>query len=343
MTLLTIAMPADEADALARGRLQRGARGKPLAVIEAADAKPSGATTVDVNVGAYALDTNWTRGAVPELPRHPSGEYYVTDLVSMAVADGKRVETLTAGSSDEALGIDSRNDLARAERIVQQRLRAAAMASGVTMLDPDTVYLDATVEFSEDVTVHPNTSIRGITRISAGASIGPNAQVTDSSIGEGCVVGPAVVESSTLEAGARVGPYSHLRVDSYLEQGVYIGSHVEVKASRLGRGVHVGHFSYIGNAVIGADANIGAGTVTCNYDGVSKHVTEIGEGAFIGSDSLLIAPVKVGAGAITAAGAVVNRDVAPGEKVAGVPARPLHSTRRPVDAATGTEGGRSLG
>ncbi|MEE8517701.1 MAG: sugar phosphate nucleotidyltransferase, partial [Dehalococcoidia bacterium] len=343
VTLLTVAMPADEADALARGRLQRGARGKPLAVIEAAEAKPSGATTVDVNVGAYALDTNWTRGAVPELPRHPSGEYYVTDLVSMAVADGKRVETLTAGSSDEALGIDSRNDLARAERIVQQRLRAAAMASGVTMLDPDTVYLDATVEFSEDVTVHPNTSIRGLTRISAGASIGPNAQVTDSSIGEGCVVGPAVVESSTLEAGARVGPYSHLRVDSYLEQGVYIGSHVEVKASRLGRGVHVGHFSYIGNAVIGADANIGAGTVTCNYDGVSKHVTEIGEGAFIGSDSLLIAPVKVGAGAITAAGAVVNRDVAPGEKVAGVPARPLHSTRRPVDAATGTEGGRSLG
>jgi len=343
VTLFSVAMPTAEANALARGRLERGVRGKPMAIVEAVEAKKTNALIVDVNVGAYALDATWTRGAVPDLALHSSGEYYATDLVAMAVADGQRVEVLPLDSGDEALGIDSRADLANAERIAQRRLRRAAMDQGVTLVDPETVYLDANVEFSPDITVYPNTAIRGASRISSGVTIGPNAQVTDSFIGERCVVGAAVVESTTLEAGAQVGPFSHVRPGSYLEENVFVGSHVEVKASRIGRNTHIGHFSYIGDAVIGADANIGAGTVTCNYDGTTKHVTEIGDGAFIGSDSLLIAPVKVGAGAVTGAGSLVNRDVAPGEKVAGVPARPLRSFRRPVDASAGTGGGDSLG
>jgi len=216
------------------------------------------------------------------------------------------------------------------------------MASGVTLIDPATVYLDATVSFEQDVIVLPNTSIRGATHVASGASIGPNAQVTDSTIGPGVTIESSVVRSAVFESGVHIGPFSHIREGTHLGPDVHIGSHAEIKASHIGKGTHIGHFSYVGDAVIGEAVNIGAGTVTCNYDGVSKHITEIGDGAFIGSDSMLVAPLKIGAGAITGAGAVVTRDVDPGGKVVGVPAKNLESRRR-LNTAVGSEGGRTLG
>ena len=320
-TLLCCSMEAASAQQI--GRLQRGARGKPIGVLEADDAPMPRKGEVEVNVGVYAFEARWLRRALGQLKPRPGGEYYLTDLIPHAVADGKRVEAYVTQDKDEALSVNGRQDLARVEAAAQRRLRDAAMAGGATLVDPATVYLDATVQLGHDVTVYPNTSIRGASRIARGASLGPNAQLKDAEVGPDVHVGSAVVEGSVLGPRVNVGPFSHIRPGCVLEEDAFVGSHVEIKASRICSGAHVGHFSYIGDAVVGADANIGAGTVTCNFDGVLKHETEIGEGAFIGSDSLLIAPVKVGAGAVTGAGAVVNRDVPPGGRVAGVPARPL--------------------
>ena len=340
VSVLSAELPAAAARDL--GRLQRGARGKPVAIIEAVGAKPSRAQTIEVSVGAYAFDAEWLRGAITTLSPHDSGEIYVTDLVGIAVAGGRRAEVLTVPWGDEPIGVNTRGQLAQAEQAMQRRLRDDAMASGVTLIDPATVYLDATVSFEQDVIVLPNTSIRGATHVASGASIGPNAQVTDSTIGPGVTIESSVVRSAVFESGVHIGPFSHIREGTHLGPDVHIGSHAEIKASHIGKGTHIGHFSYVGDAVIGEAVNIGAGTVTCNYDGVSKHITEIGDGAFIGSDSMLVAPLKIGAGAITGAGAVVTRDVDPGGKVVGVPAKNLESRRR-LNTAVGSEGGRTLG
>lgn len=339
VTLLCCSMEAASAQQV--GRLQRGARGKPIGVLEAGDAPMPRKGEVEVNVGVYAFEARWLRRALGEMKPRPGGEYYLTDLIPHAVADGKRVEAYVTQDRNEALSVNSRQDLARVEGAAQRRLRDAAMASGATLVDPATVYLDTGVQLGQDVTVHPNTHIRGATKVARGASLGPNAQLRDADVGPDVLVASAVVEGSVLGPRVNVGPYSHVRPGCVLEEDAYVGSHVEIKASRICAGAHVGHFSYIGDAVIGAGANIGAGTVTCNFDGRFKHETEIGAGAFIGSDSLLIAPVKVGAGAVTGAGAVVNRDVPPGERVVGVPARPLG--RRKGMALVQKEEGIALG
>ncbi len=334
-TLLSCMM--DAASVQQVGRLQRGARGKPIGVLEAGDAPMPRKGDVEVNVGVYAFDARWLRRALCEVKPRSNSEYYLTDLFPRAVADGKRIEAYVTQDGNEALSVNTRQDLARVEAAAQDRLRDAAMANGATLVDPATVYLDATVQLGPDVTVHPNTAIRGSSKVERGASLGPNAQLLDSDVGPDARVASAVVEGSVLGPLVHVGPFSHIRSGCVLEESAYVGSHVEIKASRICSGAHVGHFSYIGDAVVGAGANIGAGTVTCNFDGESKHETQIGEGAFIGSDSLLIAPVKVGAGALTGAGAVVNKDVPPGGKVVGVPARPLGTKngRAPVQKEEG--------
>ncbi len=215
---------------------------------------------------------------------------------------------------------------------LEERLRHCGrlMARGVRIIDPATTYISEEAEVDEGTVIFPNTTIGGTTIIGRDCRIGPNAIITDSRIGDGCEVFASVIEGSALEAGVGVGPFSHIRPDSYIETGVHIGNYVEVKASRLGAGTRAGHFCYIGDADVGRDVNIGAGAITCNYDGTAKHRTVIEDGAFIGSDTMLVAPVRVGRGARTGAGAVVNRDVPAGQTVAGVPAREVSRAAEPA-------------
>ena len=208
---------------------------------------------------------------------------------------------------------------------------ARLIETGVIITDPATTYVEAGVEIGAGTEIKPNTTIGGRSVIGARCTLGPNTIITDSRIGDECTVVASMLEEAVLESGVEVGPFSHLRPGSHLETGVHVGNFVEVKASRLGRGTKVGHFSYVGDAEVGEEVNIGAGTVTCNYDGEKKNVTVIGDRAFVGSDTMLVAPVRLGADSKTGAGAVVTEDVPAGAKVAGVPARSLSGqTRRQV-------------
>jgi bifunctional UDP-N-acetylglucosamine pyrophosphorylase/glucosamine-1-phosphate N-acetyltransferase len=209
----------------------------------------------------------------------------------------------------------------RAQALVRQRLCQRLMLAGVTIVDPATTYIEDGVSVEAETVIHPNTVISGRTRIGRACQIGPNSIVSDSTIGDRSRVVASVVEGAVLESDVGVGPFSHLRSGTYLASGVYVGNFAEVKKSRLERGAKMGHFGYVGDAQVGDKVNIGAGTVTCNFDGVSKHRTIIGRGAFIGSDTMLVAPVRVGDGASTAAGSVVNRDVPADTLAVGIPAR----------------------
>ncbi|HLB27400.1 MAG TPA: hypothetical protein VJN32_07090 [Dehalococcoidia bacterium] len=220
--------------------------------------------------------------------------------------------------------------LAALQAQARERLLACArlIDAGVRITDPATTYIEPGVSIAAGTEVRPNTTVSGRTVIGPGCTIGPNAVISDSEIGESCAVVASVLEGAVLSSGVDVGPFSHLRPGSRLEAGVHVGNFVEVKASRLGRGTKVGHFSYVGDAEVGEEVNIGAGTVTCNYDGEKKNVTIIGDGAFVGSDTMLVAPVRLGRGARTGAGAVVTEDVLDGETVAGVPARAIAGKAR---------------
>jgi len=222
---------------------------------------------------------------------------------------------------------------------LEERLQQCArlMEAGVQIIDPATTYIGESVEVGARSIIFPNTTITGDTIIGRNCHIGPNTVIVDSRIGDDCEVFASVIEGSALEAGVDIGPFSHLRPDSYLETGVHIGNFVEVKASRLGAGTRAGHFSYIGDADVGAGVNIGAGAVTCNYDGQKKNKTVIEDGAFIGSDTMLVAPVRIGRRGRTGAGSVVTRDVAAGSSVVGAPARPVPTTGKGRSKAATTK------
>jgi bifunctional UDP-N-acetylglucosamine pyrophosphorylase / glucosamine-1-phosphate N-acetyltransferase len=199
--------------------------------------------------------------------------------------------------------------------------------AGAHIISPNTTFIEPGVEIGEGTIIEPNTTISGRTSIGARCRIGPNTVIADSLIGDEVIIFASVIEGAVIEKGADVGPFSHLRPGAYLEVGVHVGNFVEVKASRIGAGSRAGHFSYIGDAQVGADVNIGAGTVTCNYDGEKKNETIIEDGAFIGSDTMLVAPVRIGRKAATGAGSVVTKDVPKGVRVAGVPARAVPSAK----------------
>ena len=317
LTMLTVI----EDDARGFGRVLRDAAGAVTAVVEEADATPEQLAIRELNTSSYCFDAGWLWSRLDQIPVSAKGEYYLTDMVGMAVSEGRRVEALTTDDPSEALGVNTRVHLAEAEAVLRRRINEAWMLSGVTIVDPATTFIEAGVTLGRDTVVYPNTYLEGETQIGAGCRIGPNTIIRDSTLGDRCAVLASVIEGGTLEDDVDIGPFGHLRKGAHLAAGVHLGNFGEVKNSYLGPGAKMGHFSYLGDATVGAGANIGAGTITCNYDGQRKHRTEIGEGAFIGSDTMLVAPVQVGRGAKTGAGSVVTRDVPPGSLAYGVPAR----------------------
>ncbi len=304
------------------GRVVRNEAGSVERIVEVKDATVDELEIGEINAGLYALDVEWLRSRIGSLTPSPStGELYLTELVTLARADGRLVAALDVDDDGRLLGINDRAELAQAEWDMRTEINAAHMLAGVTMQDPSTVYLEATVDLGTDVTIEPNVILRGETRVGDGTTIGAGSQITDSTIGRDCVVWASVVESSEVEDGARVGPFSHLRAGSHVGRDAEVGNYAEIKNSRLGAGVKQHHVSYLGDAELGAATNVGAGTITANYDGTSKHRTMIGERVFLGVDTMLRAPITLGDGARTGAGAVVTHDVPPGALVVGMPAR----------------------
>ena len=272
--------------------------------------------THEVDAGIYWFRSEWLWRNLDAVGRSPGG-----DLVRAASEQGEVVADVATDSPGEAIGVNTRVQLAEAEEAMRRAVREKWMLAGVTMREPSSVYVDAGVRIGQDTVIHPNTHLCGATVVGPDCEIGPDSTIRDATLGAGCRIVSSVVTGATLENGVEVGPFSHIRPGSHLESGVRIGSFGEVSRSRLGRGARSAHFSYIGDTEIGANVNIGAGTVICNFDGVEKHRTQIGEGAFIGSGSMLVAPVTIGARARTGAGAVVTRDVPPDSLAVGVPAR----------------------
>ncbi|MDF1499042.1 MAG: bifunctional UDP-N-acetylglucosamine diphosphorylase/glucosamine-1-phosphate N-acetyltransferase GlmU [Anaerolineales bacterium] len=303
------------------GRVKRDDRGRVAAIIEHAHASEEELAIRELNVGVYAFRSDWLWSHLDDLPVSPKGEYYLTDLIAMAASEGEPIETVTVAEEDEIIGINTRVHLAEAEKALRERINRMWMEAGVTMIDPATTYIGPDVQIGQDTVLLPNTHLLGEVFMGSDCKIGPNTTIRDASIGDGCTIDASVVEGAVLEQDVEIGPYGHLREGAHLGRGVHMGNYGEVKNSRLEAGVKIGHFSYIGDAHIGENVNIGAGTITCNYDGEKKHRTEIGAEAFIGSDTMLVAPVKIGKGARTGAGSVVTKDVPDYGLAVGIPAR----------------------
>jgi bifunctional UDP-N-acetylglucosamine pyrophosphorylase/glucosamine-1-phosphate N-acetyltransferase len=305
----------------AYGRVIRDARGDVARIVEARLATDTERAIRESNLGAYAADLAWLRAAMAQLRPNETGEIFLTDLVAVAAQSGKRVVALKTSDPDEGRGVNTRVELAAAETVLRRRIRERHMLAGVTFHDPDSSLVDADVELAPDVVVERGSILEGRTTVGAGTRVGPYSILRDTTVGERCRIEASVLEGATLEDEVRIGPFSHLRPGAYLERGVEMGNFGEVKNARLGSGTKMHHFSYVGDAGVGKRVNIGAGTITLNYDGVNKNRTEIGDDAFIGSDTLLRAPVKVGKNAATAAGAVVTKDVPDDMIGIGMPAR----------------------
>ncbi len=324
----------DALDPAGLGRVVRREGGTVDRIVEDRDATDAERRISEINAGLYAFDAAWLRRRIDHL--HPSpatGELYLTELVALAREDGRIVAALDVEDDGRLTGINDRAQLARAEWDMRVELNDRWMKDGVTMIDPSTVYLDHDVELARDVVIEPNVILRGRTRIGERTRIATGSQIVDSVIGADCVVWASIIERSEVEDEVTIGPLSHLRPGAHVGRRSEIGNYAEIKNSRLGEHVRQHHNSYLGDADVGAETNVGAGTITANYDGVNKHRTTIGERVFLGVDTMLRAPVTLGEGSKTGAGAVVTRDVPPGKLAVGVPAR-IREPRGTPDPST---------
>lgn len=324
LTMLTL--QAD--DPRGFGRIVRAEDGRVLAIVEEAQASEAQKRIHELNASAYCFNAEWLWQSLPRIPISPKGEYYLTDLVEIAVKEGRQVKAILLEDASQAIGINTRVHLAEAEALLRAWINQRWMLAGVTLVDPASTYIEPGVEIGQDSVIWPNTYLQGSSRVGEGCCLGPNSLIRNSTVGDRCQVLQSTLECATLESDVSVGPYTHLRKGAHLANGVHLGNFGEVKNSYLGPGVKMGHFSYIGDATIGEEVNIGAGTITCNFDGEKKNPTEIGAGVFIGSDTMLVAPVTLGPGSRTGAGAVVTKNVPPDTLVVGVPARAIRKLKK---------------
>ncbi|MDQ6943383.1 MAG: bifunctional UDP-N-acetylglucosamine diphosphorylase/glucosamine-1-phosphate N-acetyltransferase GlmU [Candidatus Eremiobacteraeota bacterium] len=319
LALVTAVMPLPSAF----GRIVRAGNAVER-IVEAKDCTPAQLAIDEMNAGIYAYHERALRAAIVQVGNdNAQREYYLTDTIELLIGTGQRVAPVPVDDYRSVLGVNDRVELASANVIVNRRLCEAHMRAGVTIADPATTHLVPGLQIAPDVTILQNTMIYGATRIGEGTCIGPNCRIGDAVIGARCDIRESVVTSSEIANDVKIGPFAHLRGDSRLADGVRIGNFVELKKADLAEGVKANHLAYLGDSAVGPRSNIGAGTITANFDGTRKNRTEIGSDVKIGSNSVLVAPVSVGDGAVTGAGAVVNRDVTAGDKVAGVPARSI--------------------
>jgi bifunctional UDP-N-acetylglucosamine pyrophosphorylase/glucosamine-1-phosphate N-acetyltransferase len=317
-TLIT----AELDDPTGYGRIVRDARGAVERIVEQSDANQAELAIREVNPSIYCFRRAFLAPALRRVsPENAQGEYYLTDVVEVLRSTGHTVLAVPAADPTETLGVNDRAQLAAAEALLRERINVEWMRAGVTMTDPARTYVDATVDLAEDVQLLPGTILEGRTTVGAGSVIGPDSRLVDTIVGEGVVITSSVTREAEVGDGATVGPFAHLRPGTRLGRDVRIGNFVETKNSELGEDAKANHLAYVGDAEVGPRANIGAGTITANYDGRNKHRTKIGADVKIGSNTVLVAPVEVGDGATTGAGAVVNRDVPPNALAKGVPAR----------------------
>jgi len=306
------------------GRIVRKPDGTVSAIVEEYVATPEQKQIRELNVGAYCFNADWLWDALKRIKKNPrKGEYYLTDIVEIAVQDDLPVQAVLHGDFIETIGINTRVHLSEAEAALRMRINRGHMLNGVSMVDPVSTYVEAGVEIGRDTTLMPNTHLHGSTVVGEGNVIGPNTIIRDTTIGNGCRVLASVLEGAVLEDDVDMGPFARLRKGAHLKSHVHMGNFGEVKDSTLGEGVKMGHFSYIGNANVGARTNVGAGTITANYDGEKKNPTTIGEDVFLGSDTMLVAPLTLGDGARTGAGAIVTKNVPDDTLVVGMPARAI--------------------
>ncbi|MBX7221405.1 MAG: bifunctional UDP-N-acetylglucosamine diphosphorylase/glucosamine-1-phosphate N-acetyltransferase GlmU [Blastocatellia bacterium] len=304
------------------GRILREANGYFARIVEHRDATAEQRTIKEINSGLYVFEMEHLFPALNRLtPANAQGEYYLTDVLGLLKEDGHQVGIMRHSPAEEVLGINSRVELAQAAERLRLAKLEALMRSGVTILDPKATYIDGDVQIGMDSVIYPNVTIEGASVIGERATIHPNAHLVNARLGNGVTVRDAtLVVDSTLEDETTVGPFAHLRMESVLKTGAVVGNFVEMKKSTLGPGSKSMHLTYLGDATIGSKVNIGAGTITCNYDGKHKHPTVIQDGVKIGSDTMLVAPVTVGRNSVTAAGSVVIKDIPEDSLVAGVPA-----------------------
>ncbi|MEA2204056.1 MAG: bifunctional UDP-N-acetylglucosamine pyrophosphorylase / glucosamine-phosphate N-acetyltransferase [Blastocatellia bacterium] len=305
------------------GRLVRDYSGRFEKIVEQKDATDEERQIREINAGLYCFEATALFQALAQVePSNQQGEYYLTDVPAILRASGQGVSIYLHGEAREVSGINTRAELAEFENLLRRgAIRRLMMEGGVTFIDPSHAYISGDAKIGRDTVIYPGVSIEGNSEIGEGCEIRSGSRITNSRIGNGVVVKDhCVIVDSEVADDCAVGPFAHLRMQTRIEQGAVVGNFVEVKKSRIGRGTKSMHLTYLGDAIIGEKTNIGAGTVTCNYDGKDKHQTVIEDNVRIGSDTMLIAPVRVGSRSVTAAGSVVTEDVPPDTLVAGVPA-----------------------
>ncbi|MBZ4684029.1 MAG: bifunctional UDP-N-acetylglucosamine pyrophosphorylase / glucosamine-phosphate N-acetyltransferase [Fusobacteriaceae bacterium] len=283
---------------------------KVIAIIEEKEASDDIKKINEINSGVYCFDSKKLFASLEKIDNNnEKGEYYLTDVIKILVNNNELVESYLLEDNQEILGVNSKVQLAEASQVLRNRKNIELMENGVIIIDPNTTYIEETVEIGKDTIIYPNVIIEGDTKIGNNSIIMQNSRIVDSDIADNVKIESSVIEESIIEEGVTIGPFAHLRPKAHLKENVHIGNFVEVKKSTLEKGVKAGHLSYIGDAEVGENTNFGAGTITCNYDGKNKHKTIIGKNVFIGSDTKFVAPVNIGDNSITGAGSVITKDV----------------------------------